>query len=178
MQEIASIVKDSDVSPFEIIHSGLVEKILAYLTTTDIRQRDLRLRRFLHVFLNCPVSKHQCNSFQALPHTWQIYQDRVTLKYVWTFISFALVVLYVNLFVEQVYNIMLCPGAQLRTRVQLWKDDYVCVKLYSSLHFTCWRVYILMLADCTVPVYRFAFIETILRTAAIMQGGKAFCQQD
>lgn len=54
MQEIASIVKDSDVSPFEIIHSGLVEKLLAYLTTTDVRQRDLRLRRFLHVFLNCP----------------------------------------------------------------------------------------------------------------------------
>ena len=51
------ILKDSDISPFEVIHSGLVRKLLAYLTTmTGAAPRDVRIRRFLHVFLNCPVS--------------------------------------------------------------------------------------------------------------------------
>ena len=49
-------MSDSDVSPFEIIHSGLVEKLLTYITVSDPQLRDLRLRKFLHVFLGCPVS--------------------------------------------------------------------------------------------------------------------------
>lgn len=57
LKEIANIMKDSDVSPFEIIHSGLVQKLLQYLTsTTGDVPRDVRIRRFLHIFLNCPVS--------------------------------------------------------------------------------------------------------------------------
>ena len=56
LKEIASIMHESDVSPFEIIHSGLVKKLLQYLTSTSgAVHRDLRIRRFLHVFLNCPV---------------------------------------------------------------------------------------------------------------------------
>lgn len=55
LQDISVIVKDSDVSPFEVIHSGLVRKLLSYLTTmTGAAPRDVRIRRFLHVFLNCP----------------------------------------------------------------------------------------------------------------------------
>ncbi|XP_041350022.1 E3 ubiquitin-protein ligase TRIP12-like isoform X2 [Gigantopelta aegis] len=55
LKEISSIMHESDVSPFEIIHSGLVKKMLQYLTTTSgAVHRDLRIRRFLHVFLNCP----------------------------------------------------------------------------------------------------------------------------
>ena len=57
LQEISVIVKESDISPFEVIHSGLVSKLLAYLTTmSGAAPRDVRIRRFLHVFLNCPVS--------------------------------------------------------------------------------------------------------------------------
>jgi E3 ubiquitin-protein ligase TRIP12 len=59
LQEIANIMSDSDVSPFEIIHSGLVGKLLKYLTShSDLSARDDRIRRFLHVFLNCPVSTY------------------------------------------------------------------------------------------------------------------------
>ncbi len=58
LREICSIMKDSDVSPFEIIHSGLVNSLLQFLTVSDARQRDHRLRRFLHVFLSCPVRLH------------------------------------------------------------------------------------------------------------------------
>lgn len=55
LKEVANIMKDSDVSPFEIIHSGLVKKLLQYLTsTTGDVPRDVRIRRFLHIFLNCP----------------------------------------------------------------------------------------------------------------------------
>ena len=58
LRDIAEIMSDSDVSPFEIIHSGLVEKLLTYITVSDPQLRDLRLRKFLHVFLGCPVSTH------------------------------------------------------------------------------------------------------------------------
>lgn len=55
LQEISVIMKDSDVSPFEVIHSGLVRKLLQYLTSMEgAVPRDVRIRRFLHVFLNCP----------------------------------------------------------------------------------------------------------------------------
>ncbi|XP_045199519.2 E3 ubiquitin-protein ligase TRIP12-like isoform X2 [Mercenaria mercenaria] len=53
--DISVIMKDSDVSPFEVIHSGLVKKLLLYLTSMEgTVPRDVRIRRFLHVFLNCP----------------------------------------------------------------------------------------------------------------------------
>ncbi|KAM6988560.1 E3 ubiquitin-protein ligase TRIP12 isoform 9-T20 [Tautogolabrus adspersus] len=56
--EISSIVSESDVSSFEIQHSGLVKQLLLYLTShsdRDLLSRDVRLKRFLHVFAGCPV---------------------------------------------------------------------------------------------------------------------------
>uniref|UniRef100_A0AAX7TFK1 E3 ubiquitin-protein ligase n=1 Tax=Astatotilapia calliptera TaxID=8154 RepID=A0AAX7TFK1_ASTCA len=55
--EISSIVSESDVSSFEIQHSGLVKQLLVYLTANTDREllsRDVRLKRFLHVFGGCP----------------------------------------------------------------------------------------------------------------------------
>lgn len=57
--EIRSIVSESDVSSFEIQHSGFVKQLLLYLTSKsekDIVSRDIRLKRFLHVFFGSPVS--------------------------------------------------------------------------------------------------------------------------
>ncbi|XP_034024048.1 E3 ubiquitin-protein ligase TRIP12 isoform X2 [Thalassophryne amazonica] len=57
--EISNIVSESDVSSFEIQHSGLVKQLLVYLTSNsdrDLLSRDVRLKRFLHVFAGCPVS--------------------------------------------------------------------------------------------------------------------------
>lgn len=57
--EICSIVSESDVSSFEIQHSGLVKQLLLYLTSNSDRDavsRDVRLKRFLRVFFGCPVS--------------------------------------------------------------------------------------------------------------------------
>ncbi|XP_047449557.1 E3 ubiquitin-protein ligase TRIP12 isoform X3 [Mugil cephalus] len=56
--EISTIVSESDVSSFEIQHSGLVKQLLVYLTTSTDREllsRDVRLKRFLHVFCGCPI---------------------------------------------------------------------------------------------------------------------------
>ncbi|XP_033894831.2 E3 ubiquitin-protein ligase TRIP12 isoform X3 [Acipenser ruthenus] len=55
--EICSIVSESDVSSFEIQHSGFVKQLLLYLTSRsdkDTVNRDVRLKRFLHVFFGCP----------------------------------------------------------------------------------------------------------------------------
>uniref|UniRef100_A0A8C5HXD4 E3 ubiquitin-protein ligase n=1 Tax=Gouania willdenowi TaxID=441366 RepID=A0A8C5HXD4_GOUWI len=57
--EISNIVSESDVSSFEIQHSGLVKQLLLYLTSSadrDLLSRDVRLKRFLHIFAGCPVS--------------------------------------------------------------------------------------------------------------------------
>lgn len=57
--EISNIVSESDVSSFEIQHSGLVKQLLVYLTSStdrDLLSRDVRLKRFLWVFAGCPVS--------------------------------------------------------------------------------------------------------------------------
>jgi hypothetical protein len=50
---------ESDISPFEVNHSGLIRAILQYVTQPDsavMGPRDQRLRTFLHVFAGCPVS--------------------------------------------------------------------------------------------------------------------------
>lgn len=57
--EIRSIVSESDVSSFEIQHSGFMKQLLLYLTSKsekDVVSRDVRLKRFLHVFFSSPVS--------------------------------------------------------------------------------------------------------------------------
>ncbi|XP_053479325.1 E3 ubiquitin-protein ligase TRIP12 [Ictalurus furcatus] len=56
--EICSIVSESDVSSFEIQHSGLVKQLLLYLTSKserDVVSRDERIKRFLHIFYGSPV---------------------------------------------------------------------------------------------------------------------------
>uniref|UniRef100_A0A3Q0RXI7 E3 ubiquitin-protein ligase n=1 Tax=Amphilophus citrinellus TaxID=61819 RepID=A0A3Q0RXI7_AMPCI len=58
--EISSIVSESDVSSFEIQHSGLVKQLLVYLTANtdrDLLSRDVRLKRFLHVFGMEPLGR-------------------------------------------------------------------------------------------------------------------------
>ncbi|XP_077396865.1 E3 ubiquitin-protein ligase TRIP12 isoform X2 [Festucalex cinctus] len=58
LSAISSIVSESDVSSFEIQHSGLVKQLLLYLTShtdRDLLSRDFRLKRFLHVFIGCTV---------------------------------------------------------------------------------------------------------------------------
>ncbi|XP_069069527.1 E3 ubiquitin-protein ligase TRIP12 isoform X5 [Pleurodeles waltl] len=58
LEEIRSIVSESDVSSFEIQHSGFVKQLLLYLTSKSEKDavcRDVRLKRFLHVFFSAPL---------------------------------------------------------------------------------------------------------------------------
>ncbi|XP_069474403.1 E3 ubiquitin-protein ligase TRIP12 isoform X5 [Ambystoma mexicanum] len=58
LEEIRSIVSESDVSSFEIQHSGFVKQLLIYLTSKSEKDavcRDIRLKRFLHVFFSSPL---------------------------------------------------------------------------------------------------------------------------
>jgi len=64
--EISGIVSESDVSSFEIQHSGLVKQLLLYLTSStehDAVGRDVRLKRFLNVFFGCPVRREPQHGF-------------------------------------------------------------------------------------------------------------------
>ncbi|KAL8586262.1 hypothetical protein ACOMHN_003777 [Nucella lapillus] len=55
LETIARLMQESDVSPFEVIHSGLITSLLTFLTAQEgVLDRDTRLRQFLHVFLACP----------------------------------------------------------------------------------------------------------------------------
>uniref|UniRef100_A0A1B6CDK3 E3 ubiquitin-protein ligase n=1 Tax=Clastoptera arizonana TaxID=38151 RepID=A0A1B6CDK3_9HEMI len=55
LTQLREIVMASDISPFEVNHSGLIHSFLNFLTHTDDNKRDDRLRAFLHVFANCPL---------------------------------------------------------------------------------------------------------------------------
>lgn len=56
LREISAILAESDVSPFEILHSGLIGRLVHYLTDDLAHDRNQHVVRFLHVFANCPVS--------------------------------------------------------------------------------------------------------------------------
>lgn len=56
LTQLREIVMASDISPFEVNHSGLIHSFLHFLTHTEDNNRDDKLRAFLHVFANCPVS--------------------------------------------------------------------------------------------------------------------------
>eukprot|EP00795_Rhopilema_esculentum_P016382 gene16382-7784_t len=60
LKEISDVLKeknDHGASAFEILHSGLIKSLLRYLTIDrpdNAVQRNIRIKRFLHVFLGCP----------------------------------------------------------------------------------------------------------------------------
>uniref|UniRef100_A0A8C8DQT1 E3 ubiquitin-protein ligase n=1 Tax=Oryzias sinensis TaxID=183150 RepID=A0A8C8DQT1_9TELE len=81
LAEISSIVSESDVSSFEIQHSGLVKQLLVYLssnTDRDLLSRDIRLKRFLHVFAGCPAPGiepvGQLNPTETAPFLGLVYK--------------------------------------------------------------------------------------------------------
>jgi len=57
LQQLKSVLSDGDISSFELIHSGLVSKLVKFLTCLDgdaVEERDNRVRAFLSVFLGLP----------------------------------------------------------------------------------------------------------------------------
>ncbi|KAK7869881.1 hypothetical protein R5R35_006684 [Gryllus longicercus] len=62
LKELRTIVIESDISPFEVNHSGLIRALLQYVTAESATSgsRDQRLRSFLHVFAGCPLDINYC----------------------------------------------------------------------------------------------------------------------
>lgn len=57
LQQLKSVLSEGDISSFELIHSGLVSKLVKFLTSLDdgsIEERDNRIRAFLSIFLGLP----------------------------------------------------------------------------------------------------------------------------
>lgn len=71
LEELRDIVITSDISPFEVNHSGLVKSLLDFLTRVDdsVTCRENRLRRFLHVFAGCPVRAHFNQHIRPFTHS-------------------------------------------------------------------------------------------------------------
>ncbi|XP_063224587.1 E3 ubiquitin-protein ligase TRIP12 isoform X2 [Bacillus rossius redtenbacheri] len=59
LEELRGILTQSDISPFEVNHSGLISALLQYLSLPDAG-RDQRLRNFLHVFVGLPLDGAHC----------------------------------------------------------------------------------------------------------------------
>lgn len=56
LKELREILIESDISPFEVNHSGLIKALLNYLAgVSGSIERDQRLRIFLNVFAGCPL---------------------------------------------------------------------------------------------------------------------------
>lgn len=71
LQELREILIESDISPFEVNHSGLIKALLSYLASnTGPIERDQRLRIFLHVFANCPLQMNVTVLDDEINSTW------------------------------------------------------------------------------------------------------------
>ncbi|XP_062558407.1 E3 ubiquitin-protein ligase TRIP12 [Armigeres subalbatus] len=57
LKELRDILIESDISPFEVNHSGLIRAMLSYMANdaNQLVERADRLRMFLHVFANLPL---------------------------------------------------------------------------------------------------------------------------
>lgn len=59
LTELKDVIITTDISPFELNHSGLVRALLKFLTRLDgsnTQERNHRLRCFIHVFAKCPLN--------------------------------------------------------------------------------------------------------------------------
>ena len=87
LHDIANIIIKSDVSPFEMVHSGLITKLFQYLTDdiTIPNDRPKRLKQFLNIFINLPFDNDEDEQIKLLKqyivelHHSQLNQDKTTI---------------------------------------------------------------------------------------------------
>lgn len=70
LQELRNILIESDISPFEVNHSGLIKAMINFMTAENaIVNRDDRLRAFLHVFAGLPLQGNYSGAVQQIDPT-------------------------------------------------------------------------------------------------------------
>lgn len=56
LEELRNILMESDISPFEVNHSGLIKAMINFMTNTSgCVARNDRLRMFLNIFAGLPL---------------------------------------------------------------------------------------------------------------------------
>ncbi|UJR08940.1 hypothetical protein I4U23_013192 [Adineta vaga] len=68
LRDIANIIAKGDVSPFEMVHSGLITKLFQYLTDNISipNDRPERLKQFLNIFITIPIENDDATLKQYL----------------------------------------------------------------------------------------------------------------
>uniref|UniRef100_A0A336LPI2 E3 ubiquitin-protein ligase n=1 Tax=Culicoides sonorensis TaxID=179676 RepID=A0A336LPI2_CULSO len=67
LQELRNILIESDISPFEVNHSGLIKSMINFMTSDSaIVNRDDRIRAFLHVFAGLPLKGSYSGTIQQI----------------------------------------------------------------------------------------------------------------
>uniref|UniRef100_A0A182PRP1 E3 ubiquitin-protein ligase n=1 Tax=Anopheles epiroticus TaxID=199890 RepID=A0A182PRP1_9DIPT len=69
LQELRDILMESDISPFEVNHSGLIRAMLNYMANDEnpLVDRATRLRMFLHVFAGLPLDANYSHVGAGVP---------------------------------------------------------------------------------------------------------------
>lgn len=78
LRDIATTIAKGDVSPFEMVHSGLITKLFQFLTD-DIsipNDRPERLKQFLNVFVNIPLDNESTNEGNLRQYIIELYQSQ------------------------------------------------------------------------------------------------------
>ncbi|CAF1083349.1 unnamed protein product [Rotaria sordida] len=79
LRDIANIIAKGDVSPFEMVHSGLITKLYQYLTDnrTIPNNRIERLKQFLNIFMNIPLENEQNYEIILKQYIIELYQSQI-----------------------------------------------------------------------------------------------------
>jgi E3 ubiquitin-protein ligase TRIP12 len=79
LRDIANIIAKGDVSPFEMVHSGLITKLYQYLTD-DIsipNNRPERLKQFLNIFINIPLENEEDNEINLKQYIIELHNSQL-----------------------------------------------------------------------------------------------------
>ena len=66
LEDIKTVLMGGDISPFELMHSGVVDKLLVFLTRNEDGIRDERIKSFLTVFLGVQTNPPGAKANKAL----------------------------------------------------------------------------------------------------------------
>ncbi|CAF3579298.1 unnamed protein product [Rotaria socialis] len=79
LRDIANIIAKGDVSPFEMVHTGLITKLFQYLTDdiTIPNDRPERLKQFLNIFMNIPLENEQDNETTLKQYIVELHHSQI-----------------------------------------------------------------------------------------------------
>lgn len=81
MFDLRNILIESDISPFEVNHSGLIKALISFMTLEEGRvDRDMRLKIFLHVFTGLPINVQNITSIRDLQEWNPTYFSALVAK--------------------------------------------------------------------------------------------------